>query len=524
MNLTNSRQNSFLSAVCFKTENSYYLFDVNNVNFLEVNEIVFKIISQLKKKSLNAAQLAQQLPEFSLADIKEALVDINNIQSQGFLVHHNFQRRNPHPPEMIRDYLTHRMNGLNLNITSKCNLACSYCIFGGTYKHVNTLENQEMTWELAEKAIDFFLARAATEGDLRVDFFGGEPMLSFSLIERVITTLKERLQGRNQTLKIAIASNGTIMNQHIADFLFTHNVYFQISMDGEKEIHDAKRKFRNSDIGSFDTIIKTLQFIYDRNPDYFRTNMRLKAVVTTDAFATDGADFMKIPLVRLLNDNKLFTIINQLPNYDVQKDEDYFSRIHTVAQLLLSKKNVATTEELVADLDYKKRLVFYVTLHSFFMVQIYNNLTYATMDSVPFSKNCLIGIEGCVNVDGSISICFNSNSFKVGNVWEDTWYFDRIEEFHRLRYSRAERCQYCFVQRFCNLCYEKLSAKENQFDTSFDKFCEFNRAYYKIVFQYMLQILENNPLLWDELQRIAEQEKKKLDQKAAEKKKNPIGQ
>lgn len=513
-----SRQWDLLPAVFFKTEQAHYIFDVNQVNFLEVNEIVFKIVSLLKQKSRDLQDLADHLPGYSLAEIQDALNDIEEIKKQGFLQPHEFQRANPHTLPIIKKHLTSNLQGLYLNITSKCNLACSYCVFGGAYNNVNSLEQREMSWEVAQKAIEFFLSQSRKDGTLRVDFFGGEPILSFPLIERIVNTLKERLKPRNQDLVISICSNGTIMNEKIADFLINHQVFFQISMDGEKEIHNAKRKFKNSDIGSFDAVINTLQFIYDRNPGYFTDRVRLKGVLTTDSLDSDGFDFLNIPLVKILNDVKHFSIVNQTPHYNVQKDQDFFSRIHILGKILLQRKGAATIEELLKGLDYKKKLIFYVTLYEFFPIQVNNSLRYKVEDAIPFTKNCLIGFEGCVNVDGSISICYKSNSFIIGNVLENTWYFDQIEKFHALRYSRTDNCKYCFVQRFCNLCYEKLTGKENQFETSFQDFCEFNRAYYRIIFEYMLPIMENNPGLWDELQNVAEQEREALLKKAKAKK------
>ncbi len=516
LNSNISRQWGPLPAELFKTQESYYVFDTGTVNFLEVNEIVFKLVSLLVQKSKSPRQLAAELPEYSMEDIREALDDIKSIQEQGYLNPYDFKRENPFSMRDIKEALTGKLQGLYLNITSKCNLSCSYCIFGGDYTHHNDLAQQEMSWDVAREAMDFFLSQSREDGPLRVDFFGGEPLLSFGLIERVVNGLKEKIRPRNQELAVTITSNGTVMNDKIADFLIRNGVILQISVDGEKELHDGKRKFKNSDAGSFDTVMKNLQLIRDRDAEHFSKNIRLKAVLTTESYNTEGTNFFTIPLVKELNNRNHFTIINQNAHYNVEKDEDYFSRLHDLGGILLEKKGASNIKELLEGLNYKKKSLFHMTFCEFFTVQIVNGIHFDVEDPVPYLKDCLIGIEGCVNVDGSISICYKSNSFIIGNVLEKTWYFDKIEEYHKKRYSQSNACKHCFVQRFCQLCYEKITERGERFEHSLKNFCDFNRHYYRLIFQYMLQIMDNNPMLWDELQALAEKEKEGFEKRARE--------
>jgi uncharacterized protein len=509
-----SHQQSLLLPVeLFEIPDSYYVFDANHVIFLEINDVVFKIISTLSHETKNFNELVEDLPEHSSQEIRKALDEIEGIQkNQGFLKMHDFKRDKPYTISDIKKNLTSNLNGLYLNITSKCNLSCFYCIFGGDYTDQYALQQKEMTWDTAQKAIEFFFSRARKEGRLRVDFFGGEPLLSFPLMERIVKSIKERIFHRNQELIISVSSNGTVMNDKILDFLIKHDVLFQVSIDGEKEIQDAKRKFKRNNIGSFDTILQNLQLIFDRNPDYYYNRVSLKAVLTTESLEAGDKGFLKIPLIATLNNKKRFSMLNQRPHFDLKKDTDFFSRIHKLAEILLKKQGSHSIEELIDGLDYKKKYLFYHTFYEFFQVQVVNSLYFDIEQPVPFSKDCMIGIEGCVNVDGSISICYKSSNFIIGNVVENTWYFDRIEEFNNKRYSLTE-CKSCFIKRFCKLCYEKLDGEKGQFSSSLQKFCDYNRHYYRVIFEYMLKILEKNPDLWGEMQKIAEKNKEYLEKK-----------
>ncbi len=506
---TSGWQSLRLPAAFFKANETFYIFDINHVNFLEVTKIIFDVASFIQQSPKDCHQLAAALPEYSVEDIRDALCEIEEIQRQSFLKPMSFQRNNRYSLDEIKKNLTTNLEGLYLNITSKCNLSCSYCIFGGKYENQPSLDQQEMSWDVAQKAIDFFFSNARQEGRLRVDFFGGEPLMAFPLMKRITESLEEKTAQRKQELLISISSNGTLLNDQIIDFLIKHNVLYQISIDGDKEIHDLNRKFKTSDIGTFDTILKNLQRIFDKNEEYFKKMVRLKAVITTESLDIGGISFFEIPLIKILKERRSCSILNKSPQYDLEKDQDFFLRIDKLAQSLLQKKDTSTVEELLEGLNYKKKNLFYLTLYNFFQVQVVN-ASFGLDQTIPFLKDCLIGIQGCVNIDGGISICYNSKTFIIGDVLKNTWYFDKIEEFHKKRYGIPD-CKNCFIQRFCYLCYEKLNGNNDQFDASVKKYCEFNRHYYRTIFDYMLKIVGNNPNLWNEIQIIIETEQKLLN-------------
>ncbi len=511
-----TRQWGLLPVEFFKTAESFYVFDPGRSVFLEVDELVFKILSIQKLTKRSFGELVVDLPEHSEDAIREALEGLEEIEAQGFLVPTHFERLNPYTLPEIKGHLNGSLKGLYLNLTSKCNLACSYCVYGGDYENHSHLKQEEMDWETAEKAIEFLLPKTYKDGPLRIDFFGGEPLLALPLMKRIVAELKEKMVSRNQELGFYVCTNGTVMNDKIIDFLLENNFYIQISIDGNRDLHNSKRKFRTGHTGSFEKIMENLQALHDRDPEFFKTHVRLKSVITTDSLDSDGKGFLEIPLVRQLREGKQFTMINQSQQYNLKKDGDFFDRIRNLGETLLQKRDVSTIEELVADFNFRKRGLFYSTFYEFFPIQVHNRLYFDLDEPVPFAKDCLIGIEGCVNVDGSISICYKSNTFIIGNVIEKTWYLDKIEEFHRKRYNRSKSCKNCFVQRFCRLCYEGISNKDNGMEESLTNFCEFNRYYYRLIFGIMLQVMDNNPNLWNEMQRLADEEEERIKRKEAE--------
>lgn len=64
-----------------------------------------------------------------------------------------------------------------LNLTHNCNLRCTYCYAGAK-------QPKSMDMNTAISAI-VFLANQA-DGDCTITFFGGEPLLEFELIRKVV--------------------------------------------------------------------------------------------------------------------------------------------------------------------------------------------------------------------------------------------------------------------------------------------------------------------------------------------------
>ncbi len=141
-----------------------------------------------------------------------------------------------------------------LNVSNACNLRCTYCY--ANYGQYSTSENT-MSFETAQKTIQYFLNEYGSIG--MINFFGGEPLIAFGLIEKVVAYVEE-LVAKNEMKKpnFSMVSNGTLMKDEIADFLFKHHFSVTISIDGPKEIHDHHRPFV-SQKGSHEKVVKAIQ-------------------------------------------------------------------------------------------------------------------------------------------------------------------------------------------------------------------------------------------------------------------------
>jgi radical SAM protein with 4Fe4S-binding SPASM domain len=120
----------------------------------------------------------------------------------------------------------------------KCNLKCSYCYAEqGNYPGIK--EQKEM-FEFDDYVEVYHKIKSKFDVE-SICFFGGEPLLNFKTIKRFVEYLYDNFEAV-QIPKIGIASNGTIMNKEIYDFLVKYKILLATSLDGPRELNDICRK------------------------------------------------------------------------------------------------------------------------------------------------------------------------------------------------------------------------------------------------------------------------------------------
>ncbi|MCX5848913.1 MAG: radical SAM protein [Deltaproteobacteria bacterium] len=135
-------------------------------------------------------------------------------------------------------------NDMMLIITEGCNLRCSYCYENGKeYDSTNA-----MSWPTAKKAVDFFFAQVPPEMDrTTINFFGGEPLLAFDLIKKVVAYSYPHptiVGYGGKRYNYVINTNGTILTDEMYEFYarLGKKINLRVSVDGYKEKHDFTRK------------------------------------------------------------------------------------------------------------------------------------------------------------------------------------------------------------------------------------------------------------------------------------------
>lgn len=122
----------------------------------------------------------------------------------------------------------------SLCITMRCNLACTYC-----YVHKNPARMSPAT---ARQAIEYIFQHTPLKDKIEIGFFGGEPLLEFSILRDIITLIENHPDYDPSRVSFTLTTNGTIFTDTIASFLKDHVFKVCISCDGPPSVQNLFRR------------------------------------------------------------------------------------------------------------------------------------------------------------------------------------------------------------------------------------------------------------------------------------------
>jgi uncharacterized protein len=179
--------------------------------------------------------------------------------------------------EHLRQQVARGPEALTLGITEQCNLRCRYCAFSGSYRNERTHNDRHMSEAVALRGVDQFLAMNAGRDRVSISFFGGEPLVAFDLVRRVVEHVEANHPHRR--CRFGMTTNATKLKGDIAEFAIRHRFLLGVSLDGPQAVHDANRRFPGEQ-GSWDVVMRNLAALQTAAPEYYRTHIGFLAVLS----------------------------------------------------------------------------------------------------------------------------------------------------------------------------------------------------------------------------------------------------
>lgn len=146
--------------------------------------------------------------------------------------------------------------GMTIAPTMMCNFACPYC-----YENPQPLSMKE---EVAEAIVKKIESVAKTKRPVKIVWFGGEPLLAqdtiWDLSEKIIDVCEKN--GVNYSSRII--SNCYLVDNYVIKNMIKYKIESaQVTVDGTPDIHNARRKLRNSDAPTFKKILTNVKNMSD---------------------------------------------------------------------------------------------------------------------------------------------------------------------------------------------------------------------------------------------------------------------
>ena len=241
---------------CYQLNGYNIVLDVYSGSVHVVDDLAYDVISMYEGHSAGeivAAMLEKYSgqPEVTEGEIRAVLESVEDLKAKGKLfapdayehLAFDFKARNT------------VIKALCLHVAHTCNLTCEYCFASqGKYQGERAL----MSFEVGKQALDFLIAHSGSRRNLEVDFFGGEPLMNWDVVKRLVAYGREQEKIHNKKFRFTLTTNGMLIDDDVIEFANKemHNVV--LSLDGRKEVHDRLRKTASGK-GSYDIIVPKFQ-------------------------------------------------------------------------------------------------------------------------------------------------------------------------------------------------------------------------------------------------------------------------
>lgn len=219
-----------------------------------VDDIAYDIISLYENKEKNEviAEISKKYGDVPRDEIIECYNQVTELKNSGEL----FTKDNFEPMAgELKAKTSGVIKALCLHIAHTCNLNCSYCFASqGKYHGERAL----MSFEVGKRALDFLIENSGTRRNLEVDFFGGEPLMNFDVVKKLVEYARSIEKEKGKNFRFTLTTNGVLVDDDVIDFANKEMSNVVLSLDGRKEVHDRYRVDYQGR-GSYDTIVPKFQ-------------------------------------------------------------------------------------------------------------------------------------------------------------------------------------------------------------------------------------------------------------------------
>ncbi len=401
----------------FQLDGRLLLFDVASSSLFRLDEVAWAILDAGKTSSLNLA-LNRARERFGYR-AEEAFQELELLSSQGLIL-------GPDPSLSINYTPFPYLKALCLNLAHECNMRCSYCFAGqGTYRGERGL----MPLEVAQKAVDLLLEKSGPLRKLEIDFFGGEPLLDFSVLKKTVLYGKERAEREGKEIGFTVTTNALMLSDGIAEFLNEMNMRVVLSIDGRQEDHD-KFRLLNDGRGSHALVLSRIK--------RFLSSRGERLYYLRGTYTAETLDFLNNALYLF---DLGYSEVSMEPVVALP-DEPYSIRLEHLPEIFHQY------ELLAKEIDRREKNGR--ELHFFHFEVDTTGLTCVSKRLA----GCGAGVEYlAVTPSGALYPCHQfvgRTDFQMGTVWEGVTNQEKLEEFRHLSFLEKENCSACWARYLCS--------------------------------------------------------------------------
>ncbi|MEA4902154.1 radical SAM protein [Desulfitobacterium sp.] len=352
---------------------------------------------------------------------------------------------------------------LCLILTESCNFRCKYCIYSDHYTLSNGYSDKEMSFDTAKSAIDKYMdnniksLKYNPNLSISIGFYGGEPLLNFKTITRVVHYVEDKYKSYFFRTIFAITTNGYLLDEEKIQFMLDHNFAISISLDGGEQEHNRNRVTINNR-PTFDIVYQNLLILDKKFNERF-------------SFSFKNDIYPYVILVTYDNFTDLQEVYGFFKNHpDLDKR---ISRISKVKDLnsnyyLNSKQSDNGTIQKQKDaIDSFLYMIKFDQPITNFIRKYVQGIIFEPSTNINYNYDrsrglCFPGISKlAVDVNGNFHMCEKiSLQYPIGNVEQGFDVKKQIKYLNMALSKFENRCEKCNVRNLCTICYVTLECSE----------------------------------------------------------------
>ena len=388
----------------FEYRNYYFLLHAETLQLFKLDEELYKDIRQWRE--------TEKTPNPSLQQILNEMGI--SIEAPG----HNLSDNAPYSKSAVTQ--------ICLNVSQTCNLNCVYC-YGddGEYGRRGLMKS-----DIAFKAVDWLIKFSGNKKTIIITFFGGEPLLNFNLIKKVVEYAKGKAPLFNKKVLFTITTNGCFLDNRVIDFLNQENFSIVVSCDGDLKAQQINRPFKSA-IGSHKIIENNIANLISSRKLKTNTSARITVTKQNADLQTQVAYLSKLGFKKVNWAEAIFSSESsmqeqfKLTSDDYNEILEYFDYLADTTIVAIKKREYPSDTRLIPHI---------IRLHN-------KTKRY-------FFCGVGRGIVG-ISIDGDIYPCHRfvgNDDYKIGNVKLE----NALEYKSTLNLGvKNNICSACWARYFC---------------------------------------------------------------------------
>lgn len=226
------------------SKHGYLLYNAASNAFVKLDKSSFDKLKAIEKKP----NLINELNNAIISKLKDSQIIVTD--ENDFI----YRKR--------MNYYYNTFDSVNLGLaiapTTHCNFNCSYC-------YEANRKPKYMTDAIEDNIIRFITQHNRVK-ILNLTWYGGEPLLGFESIQRLLSKIKsiKNINLQHHT----ITTNGYLLTKEKSLFFKKYPLSaVQITLDGNQDSHDKRRTLAPDSSPTYEKIVQNIDNFIDLNPD-----------------------------------------------------------------------------------------------------------------------------------------------------------------------------------------------------------------------------------------------------------------